>query len=299
MKIWYVICILLCYLGIINLLKENSEIIYKSINQTEPNNYLVCFNLKEIKILAKKKSHNLQQIYKMVPYYVSNHFNKLSEKEKKIYNKTKFKELVLNAIESKDYFILNHKFCFIRKNKNCLHYYKVFLPKPEYYLFKNDTYDFFKLKVPYHIVDQLVIKNKEYPYSNCIENYSKFKCLNECFKEKHQLSKYFYTANENKTILLNYEYNQTIKDKEYDCLSKCKKDDCKLVYFVSTGLFFSKPKLSVFEADFLIPRSKFWIQLFSLIFLIENISFYQLLSKLFKFLKPKIKKIKKIKIRKK
>ena len=71
-----------------------------------------------------------------------------------------------------------------------------------------------------------------------------------------------------------------------------------MVYFSPNNLFSSKSKLSVFEADFFISRSEFWIQLFSLICLIENISFYQLISKLFKFLKPKVKKIKKIKIRK-
>ena len=44
MKIWYVICIWLCYFSISNLFKENSEIIYKSINQIEPEptNYLIC-----------------------------------------------------------------------------------------------------------------------------------------------------------------------------------------------------------------------------------------------------------------
>ena len=263
MKIWYVICIWLCYFGISNLFKDNSEIIYKSISQNEPTSYLACFNLKEIKILAKKKRADLQQLYKIVHFYVriyfSNRFKKLDEWKKKEYNMTKFKQFVLNPIESKDYLILNNKFCFIRKNKNFLHFYKVFLPTPEFYLFKNDTFDLYKLENPYEIVDQLLVKNKEYPYSNCTKNYSKFKCLNECFKEKHQLSKYFYTANENKTILLNYEYNQTIKDEEYICLSKCKKDDCKLVYFESTGSFFLKPKLIVFEADFFISRSEFWI----------------------------------------
>ena len=302
MKIWYVICIWLCYFSISKLLKENSEIIYKSISQKEPTNYLVCLNLKEIDTLAKKTTVDLQQLNKIVSGYVSNRFNKLKnyfnelkEWEKELFNMESFKKFVLNPIESKDYLILKHKFCFIQENNNGLYFFEYFLPTSVFYLFKNDTYDLFKLNNYYDEVDQLVVKKKEYPYSNCIKNYSKFECLNECFKEKHQLSKYFYTANENKTILLNYEYNKTIRDGEYKCLSKCKRDDCKLVHFVSTGL---KSKLSVFKAYFFKSRSEFWIQLFSLICLIENISFYQLLSKLFKFLKPKVKKIKKIKIRK-
>ena len=295
MKIWYVICIWLCYFSISNLVKENSEIIYKSSNQTEPTNYLVCFNLKEIGTLTNNTTVDLQQLDKIVSSYVSNRFNKL-EKWSKKYFMTKFKEFVLNPIESKDYLILNHKFCFIQENRNYLFYFLAFLPTPELYLFKYETYDLFKLEDSHDVVDQLVVKNKEYPYSNCTKNYSKFKCLNECYKEKHQLSKYFYTANEKRIIFLDYEYNQTIRDEEYGCLNECKRDDCKLVLFVSTDS--SEPKPSVFEADFFISRSEFWIQLFSLICLIENISFYQLLSKLFKFLIPKVKKIKKIKIRK-
>ena len=85
MKIWYVICIWLCYFSISNLLKENSEIIYKSINQTEPTNYLVCFNLKEIKILINKKTVDLQQLDKIVRSYFSNYFNKLKEWQKEKY----------------------------------------------------------------------------------------------------------------------------------------------------------------------------------------------------------------------
>ena len=302
MKIWYVICLWLCYFSISNLVKENSEIIYKSINQTETTNYLVCLNLKEIDTLTNKTTVDLQQLDEIVSSYFSisfsDFFNKFEENE--YFNLKNFKEFVLNPIESKNYLILNHKFCVIRENNNIEDFQTLLKPlsSPEFYLFKNDTYDLFKLENYYDKVDQLVVKIKEYPYSNCIENYSKFKCLNECFKEKHQLSKYFYSANENETILLNYEYNETIRDEEHKCLGECKRDDCKLVYFVSTGRRGLKSKLSVFEADFFISRSEFWIQLFSLICLIKNVSFYQLISKLFKFLKPKVKKIKKIKIRK-
>ena len=146
----------------------------------------------------------------------------------------KFEEFVLNPIESKGYLILNRKFCLIRENNNDLVFFKFFLQKPEFYLFKNDTYDLFKLESYRREVDQLVVKSKEYPYSNCTKNYSKFDCLNKCFKENHQLTKYFYNANENKTILLNYEYNRTIRDEEYKCLSKCKRDYLKI------GLFFAK-----------------------------------------------------------
>ena len=87
MKIWYVICIWLCYFNISNLVKENSVIIYKSVNQIEPTNYLACFNLKKIDTLTNKTTVDLQQLDKIVSSYVSiyfnNHFNKLVEWQKK------------------------------------------------------------------------------------------------------------------------------------------------------------------------------------------------------------------------
>ena len=209
---------------------------------------------------------------------------------------TNFKEFFLNPIESKNYLILDDKFCFLRENEKDFYYFPHFLKNLEFYLFKKDTYDLFKLNTYFDEVDELVIINKQYPYSNCIGNYSKFERLNECFKKKNRLSKYFYTANEKGIIFLDYEYNQTIKDEEYDCLSECKKDDCKLVHFASTDSNFLKSKTKAFGAVFFISKSEFWIQFLGLICLIENISFYQLLSKLLKFLKPKVKKIKKIKI---
>ena len=82
MKIWYIICIWLCYISISNLVKENSEIIYKSVSQTEPTNYLACFNLKEIGTLTNKTTVDLQQLDKIVSIYFSNRFNKLDEGKK-------------------------------------------------------------------------------------------------------------------------------------------------------------------------------------------------------------------------
>ena len=84
MKIWYVICIWLCYFSISNLVKENSEIIYKSSNQIEATNYLVCFNLKEIDTLTNKTTVDLQQVNKIISSYVSDRFNKLKEPRKNI-----------------------------------------------------------------------------------------------------------------------------------------------------------------------------------------------------------------------
>ena len=101
MKIWYIICIWLCYFSISNLLKENSEIIHKSSDQTESTNYLVCFNLKEIDTLTNNTTVDLQELEKIVCSYVSNRFNKFEGWKKEDF--INFKKFVLNLIEPRDY----------------------------------------------------------------------------------------------------------------------------------------------------------------------------------------------------
>ena len=186
--------------------------------------------------------------------------------------------------------------CLISENNWNFNFTKPFFEELEYFLFKKEIYHLFKLKSLNDLVDQLVVINKQYPHSNCIENYSKFKCLYDCFK-KNRLSKYFYNGNENGIIHLNYEYNQTVKQYEHDCLMKCEKDDCKVTYFIPTEK--NDSSTSVFEATFFISRLDFYIQFAGLVCLIGNISFYQLLSILFEYIKPKIQKFKKIRISKK
>ena len=153
-------------------------------------------------------------------------------------------------------------------------------------------------KVSFRNVEQLLVINNE----NCTEDYSKLKCLNQCFKKKHQLSKYIYNGNESFIIHLDYKYNETIEKDENNCLkNECKENDCKVTHFISKDL--SNRNLtkstSVFNAIFMISRLDFYIQFIGLVCFFGNICLYQLLTILFEFMKPTIKKIKKIKIRKK
>ena len=293
MKIWYLICSFFFLVSFNILIEEGKEIVYKSIDKSEPYSYLICTLLKrKFKNHFKKIVLDLDQLSEDMQSYFKNLKNSIEKYDKKIFNETRFNELILDPIESRNYLIFDDRFCFIRGEFNLADFEFIlsFLKDKDFFLFKKDTYDFYKLKVYWKKVDQLVVVNKQYPHSNCIENYSKFACLNRCFKKKYRLSKYFFTSEESGIIYLDYEYNQTIKNYENECLNECKRDDCKITNFIPKVK--GKSTKTLFEATFLILRIDYLIQLVGLIFYIANIYFYQLLFKLFEFIDSKTKKIK-------
>ena len=191
--------------------------------------------------------------------------NSKEKNHKKVFNETRFNKLILDPIESRSYLIFNDRFCFIREKLNYadFEFISPFLDNKNYFLFKKDTYDFYKLKKSSDREDQLVVINKQYTHSNCIENYSKFGCMNRCFKRKYRLSKYFYKGDESGIIYLDYEYNQTIKSYEHECLIVCSRDDCKITNFISKDRGNSTKK--VFKATSLISRIDYLIQLVGLV----------------------------------
>ena len=307
MKIWYLLCGFFFLLCIINLNEDSNYIVYKKVYQDEEPIYrLVCFDSKKkINILYKKSTIDLNQLKEIVYNHSIKYRNNYCSKSNwstKSKDVKEFNELILNQIESKDYFILRGLLCFAFKKLDILSLRKLhknrfinsFFENEKYFIFKESTLSIFKLD-HYYAVDQLVVKN----YDNCTKDYSKLECLNKCYTKKNRLSKYFYNGNESGIVYLKYKYNQTIKKYEDHCFkSECQKNDCKLINF-EAAKDSSKDSLSVFESFFFLLRSDYYIQFLGLICLIENVSFYQLLSKLIEFIRPKIKKIKKIKIRKK
>ena len=143
MKIWFFISILFCLYSINILNEEKDYVIYKSINQSESYDYLICFDLiEEINILSNETSIDLlnETIY--------DHFNKLEygDEETKKEDLERYKQLVLNRIKTKDYFILKGLLCLIRKNyDNDNFFFKPFFENRKFFIFKKKTYDLIKL----------------------------------------------------------------------------------------------------------------------------------------------------------
>ena len=96
------------------------------------------------------------------------------------------------------------RLCFIKKkyDRNDFYFIQAFLKTRQFFVFKENSYDLFRLNNYLSKVTQLVVINEV--DSNCSKNYSKLKCLNQCFK-KNRLSKYIYNGNESGIIHLSYE----------------------------------------------------------------------------------------------
>ena len=282
-KIWYLISILFCLYSINILIKEGDEKVYARVKQIEPVLYLICFNLKnEIKILANRTTVNLFQLNDDVYDHFKNlKYRFYNDGDAEYWNK--FNETILSQIKLRNHLIAKDNYCLIKKyqERTEFRFIKSFAKKMEFFAFKNHSYDLFKLKSFLEVVDQLVLIDEE--NSNCTKDYSKLKCLNDCFKAKHKLSKYIYTAYENETVYLDFEYNETIKKDEHDCLKNdCKREHCKITHFANS-LFASNSKemksvTSVFEYMRVISRKDFYVQLISLICYFLNIYFYHLFS---------------------
>ena len=158
------------------------------------------------------------------------------------------------------------------------------------FAFENKTYQLFHLHNFITVADQLVVLNELKPYSNCVDRrYSKFACLNQCFKSKFKLSRYYFSANEMGKLELNYDANNNsiIEHEAYCFKSVCKAEDCKLVNFINSISKYDS-KTTTFKAEPSI--SDYWIQLAALVLFFLNLSFYAILKRLFKFLIAKSKK---------
>ena len=287
MRVWYFICALFFLYNLKNLFEESDETKYKFSNETEPVDYLACFNLKEI--FSNKKTIDLQQLdgnaYAYFYNFFFKRFNRFPEETKKN-QMTNVNKSILNPIKSKNYFVLRDQFCVILEDRNI----RIISKNPKYYILKKATYDLLKLNDRFENFTQTIVINKE--TSNCTKYYSKLKCLNQCCKGKNRLSKYIYNSNENGIVKIVFEYNSTIKKDEYECSNECKRNGCKLVHFeIKTK--FSEPETKISEAIFLVPNFDYYTLIIGLICLIVNTSFYQLMPKLILFINLKTEKIKK------
>ena len=176
-KVWYIVCVLFSIYSILLLYEDGYALTYASINKTESIYYLNCFGLKETSIYSNKTKIDLNQLNKDLV----NYFHRLM----KDHNLTEFENSILRQIEIKGYIIYKNFICFNFNQSNFLLKTSLF-KKAKLLAYNNDTFDFFKLKNFEFFVDQLIVLNRAYPYTNCIENYSKFKCLNRCFKAKYR-----------------------------------------------------------------------------------------------------------------
>lgn len=200
-----------------------------------------------------------------------------------------------NLLDSKSYFIFKDLFCLLVQNFHDFNVFpKVLDHKTDYFLFQNRSYDLVDVS-RYKVFQQFLV----YKNTKCDRRkISKFLCLNRCVKKKQNISKYFFSAHETKSIYLKYnESDKLIKDNENECSLKCRRHkDCELIYiqtrYVGKKSHRKQPKTIVFKAYFLVSDFSFFVNFFGLICSFLNISLFHILLKLFVLFNSIVQKIK-------
>ena len=286
MKAWYSLCIFFFLYSINTLIEDSYDVAYRNTtegNKTEEYEYLVCFDFKKIIYPSINKTKiDLNQLNQDV----HNYFAEIKHSMKTRFFQD-FNELILVPIRQRECLVFRGMFCFPAENESILKrinsFKLLFRGISILIAYKNDTFDLVKTGL-FNKFDQQIVLHKEYPYSNCIENYSRFHCLNLCFKEKNRLSKYLYRMDETDGIIrLDYDNNNTtLKDNENECFKKCKNDGCKFTYFTKNIDPKKNQKIIIFKAHPAMQSIDYWIQLVGLVFFFTGLSSYQILSKFIK-----------------
>lgn len=214
-------------------------------------------------------------------------------------------EYIWNATKSRNYFIMLDSVCFVCNDSDKLQKTYRFFNYVNVSLFAIDmlSFNLVKLSKTGDLVTQLIVINEDHPFSECRDRaYSRFHCLNACFKAKNRLSKYFYAGDEaGGTIFLDYQDNQpngtSIAMQENRCFGQCKPDHCRLSYFVSSrednyvnryGRKGLNLQANTFKARRVIERSNFLLQQVGLVCLLAGCSVHQLSLKLLRVVSAKI-----------
>lgn len=240
-KIWFVICALFCVYSLSILISEKYDVTYLPESIESSVLQLGCRALKDF------YPNETTMDFVRLKDELFQHFFNGSSKVKKHWSS--------KEMEPSDFRIWNNLACWIVDSYSfkfkmfALGYiYKHLGVQAEVYIFDEDTFDMVRIdfKEDYN---QLVVLNRDRPYSGCRKNNPRFRCLNECFKERFRLSRYYYDSGETGLIHLNYlKANKSVEKQEARCFEKCKSDNCKITEFISDSNF-ERFEIHGFKAD--------------------------------------------------
>lgn len=286
MKLWYCICLLFCIYCISILVDERLEVTYAVEKATNTRiDYLICMKLTAIfgnqtVIQLSRLKNDLWDYFNRTFYQPDQYrFNR---------NRELFKQQVLEPIEAKKYLLFNEHFCLHLEMSTSFVSLQYNFERPTQFALDSETLVFHHFESDIfndQEVEQLVVLNEPYPYSNCKRQYSRFRCLNDCYKQRYRLSRYFYAANETTGLvyLNGSKEDARVVEHETACLRRCKHTDCKLVHFIP-----KKNRLVTLETTFkaypAMSQLNFCLQLASLVCLIFGLSFNQLTLNLIEFI---------------
>lgn len=284
MKLWYCLCLLFCVYYISILVDERIEVTYAVDNATNTQiDYLICMDLKAI--FANQTVIQLSRLKNDLCDYFNGAFNQTHRNAGRFdrqYNYDLFNGQVLERIEARKYLLFNELFCLYLKEPGSFHFASGYFEEPTHFALDKDTLVFHLFEKgfnPRYQVEQLVVLNKPQPYSSCKRHYSRFRCLNDCYKDGARLSRYFYDGNETSGLVYLNRSEEDVVEYEKACSRRCKPTDCKLLHFVPQK-YTPVTLATAFKAYPMMSQFNFLLQLASLVCLIFGLCFNQLASDL-------------------
>ena len=284
-KTWYLICSLFLLYSISILESERYEVAYaKSKNHDLLKNYSVCIPLSEL--------INLQQFGKpQITLQMLN--NQIKKYFKNLSDEFVLKGEILNKIENGLTYYHFYHFC-LYLNINSSRLFEKFSENVKFFLFSRNPYTFFANNLPSIHANEIIILNREWPYSSCRmkrldkphKQYVKFNCINKCLKANNgRLLKYFYNLNETENVILAHNESE-VKLNEDKCFKEqCAWNDCILRKFIHRNFNSSEiGTTKVFKAYSLMSSFAYYNNLIGLIFLFFGISVFDTLPFLTKSL---------------
>lgn len=283
-KFWHFACLVFAFYSLETLVEEHYEVLYEKSDGAEPVEYLACLPLRDF--YPNETEIELQQLR----IDLFNYFNSSPEFDLWRTEEPSFKELVLDRTKSGGYLILNGVACLI-ENKEDQQIVRLYLPSNAvYFAIKRESIDFLQMNKNDHI-DQLIVLKKEHPYSDCIKSRSRFRCLNECFRSRFRLARYYYDSNETGLIQLNYsDKNQTILESEKNCFRQCKRESCYMAQLISVdqNAFRKVAKTTKFQARPRLKEFDYYIQAIGLLCCFTGLCFNDLSSIAFDYIQSKV-----------
>ena len=285
LKLWPVPVLLFCLYSLYALVEESYEVLYQQKrNETDPIQFLACKELCELfpgqtEIDLKELRDDLYDRFNSSDDY--GHDRGFYPEEF---------ELTLNRTKSGGYLVLNGSVCFIARDLKELDYFDCFLSPERLFAIKNDTLDFIRIESPWDQIEQLIVRKKERPYSDCNQSNGRFFCLHECFR-RFRLARYLYNSSETGRILLDYSHKtRTIKESERTCFEECKRENCKIVQLTLIDKSKNLKEPKIFEAEPVLSELDFWVEFIGRFFLLFGLFFDQFASIAIKLAKSRIRR---------
>lgn len=154
LQLWYFSCLVFVFLSLETLVEESYEVIYEKGNDTEPVQFLVCLELRDLRL--NQTEIDLDELRSHLYNYLNRSEDPFGWRSD---HPNEFERLLLNRTRSGGYLLFNARVCFVAYDEVEFEHIGLFLPsKAEYFAIKRDTLDFTPMTFWFNKIEQLAVK---------------------------------------------------------------------------------------------------------------------------------------------